>query len=146
MYGKEKMLERLNIHQQIYDNEKGLYKNQPLYKVTYGNTHIAYSKGAIVMVKLSELIGEGKVNLALKNFLLDNKYPKKPTSLDLLNEFYKVAPNENVKSKIDSLYNSGTGSILNQQGIIHIKVTRKANQILQFRRNGITIPAFAQYH
>lgn len=104
MYGHEKMRERLEIHQQIYDNEKGLYDNQPLYKVKPGYVHIAYSKGAIAMVKLSELIGEQQVNQALKNFLGNNQYPKKPTSLDLLNEFYKVAPDESVKSKIDELF------------------------------------------
>ncbi|MBM1107790.1 aminopeptidase [Aurantibacter crassamenti] len=105
MYGKEKMMERLQIHQQIYDSEKGLYENQPLYKVTNGNSHIAYSKGAIVMVELSEVLGEHKVNLALKNFLLNNQNPKKPTSLDLLEEFYKVAPNQQIKNEIDKLFN-----------------------------------------
>lgn len=104
MYGKEKMIERLNIHEQIYDNEKGLSENQPLYRVKNGNIHISYSKGAIVMVKLSEFIGEHKVNLALKNFLLNNTYPKKPTSLDLLHEFYKVAPGEKIKMEIDKLF------------------------------------------
>jgi hypothetical protein len=104
MHGHEKMRERLEIHQQIYDNEKGLYDNQPLYKVRPGYTHIAYSKGAIAMVKLSELIGEQQVNQALKNFLENNDYPKKPTSLDLLEEFYNVAPDESTKSKIDELF------------------------------------------
>ncbi|MDC6404650.1 MULTISPECIES: M1 family aminopeptidase [Maribacter] len=106
MHGHEKMKERLEIHQQIYDNEKGLYDNQPLSKVKPGYTHIAYSKGAIAMVKLSELIGEQQVNQALKNFLKNNQYPKKPTSLDLLEEFYKVAPDESAKSKIDELFKS----------------------------------------
>ena len=104
MYGTENMMNRVQIHQQIYDNEKGLYGNPPLYKVPNGATHIAYSKGAIVMVKLTELIGENNVNTALKNFLLNNQYPKKPTTLDLLNEFYKVLPDESTKSKIDELF------------------------------------------
>ncbi|UZT97891.1 M1 family aminopeptidase [Chryseobacterium fluminis] len=106
MHGKEKMLEKLKAHQQIFDNEKGLSENQPLYKVSGENTHISYSKGAVVMVKVSELIGEDKVNKALKNFLLHNQYPKKPTSLDLLKEFYKVAPNEEVRKKVDNLFRS----------------------------------------
>ena len=106
MHGKEKMMERVNIHQQIYDNEKGLSENQPLYKVTGENTHISYSKGAVIMVKLSDLIGEDKVNAALKAFLLHNQYPKKPTSLDLLKEFYKVSPNEEVRKKVDILFRS----------------------------------------
>lgn len=104
MYGHEKMMERLEIHQQIYDNEKGLFDNQPLYKVKPGYTHIAYSKGAITMVKLSELIGEQQVNQALKNFLENNQYPKKPTSLDLLEELYKVAPNDSIISEIGELF------------------------------------------
>lgn len=104
MYGKERMMERVKIHQQIYDNEKGLYGDSPLYKVPYGATHIAYSKGVIAMVKLSELIGEDKVNEALRSFLANNQYPKKPTSLDLLEELYKVAPNESAKSKIEELF------------------------------------------
>ncbi|WP_244178382.1 ABC transporter permease/M1 family aminopeptidase [Maribacter litoralis] len=104
MHGHEKMKEQLEIRQQIYDNEKGLYDNQPLYKVKPGYAHIAYSKGAIAMVKLSELIGEDKVNEALRSFLNNNKYPKKPTSLDLLSELYKVAPGESAKSKIDELF------------------------------------------
>lgn len=104
MYGQNEMKERLKIHQQIYDSEKGLRENQPLYKVRSGNSHIAYSKGAVVMVELSELIGEEQVNRALKNFLINNQYPKKPTSLDLLNEFYQVAPNQSIKTKIDNLF------------------------------------------
>ncbi|WOD43571.1 M1 family aminopeptidase [Hwangdonia lutea] len=104
MYGKEKMIERLKIHEQIYDTEKGLYDNQPLYKVKPGYAHISYSKGAIAMVKFSELIGEDKVNEALQDFLLHHKYPKKPTTLDLLEEFYKVAPNDSIISEIDNLF------------------------------------------
>ena len=45
MHGEAKMKERLKIHQQIYDNEKGLSENQPLYKVTVEDAHISYSKG-----------------------------------------------------------------------------------------------------
>lgn len=58
------------------------------------------------MVKLSEIIGEDQVNKALKNFLLHNQYPKKPATLDLIKEFYKVSPNENVKKKVDILFRS----------------------------------------
>jgi len=107
MYGKEKMTERLKVHQQIYDDEKGLSENQPLYKVTAENTYISYSKGALVMVKLSDLLGEDRVNLALKQFLLHNPYPKKPTSLDLLKEFHAVTPDLSVRKKIDRLFKTG---------------------------------------
>lgn len=104
MHGKEKMMERINVHQQIYDNEKGLSENVPIYKATGDVPHISYSKGAATMVQLSNVIGEDKVNLALKNFLNNNQYPKKPGSLDLINEFYNVAPDISTRKHIDRLF------------------------------------------
>ncbi|MBB6369248.1 M1 family aminopeptidase [Chryseobacterium shigense] len=104
MHSKEKMMERIKVHQQIYDNEKGLSENRPIYKAIGDTPHISYSKGAVAMVKLSELIGEEKVNEALKNFLQNNQYPKKPSSLDLLKEFYKVCPDENTRKQVDILF------------------------------------------
>ncbi|WP_336959453.1 ABC transporter permease/M1 family aminopeptidase [Chryseobacterium contaminans] len=104
MHGKEQMKERLKVHQQIYDNEKGLSENLPIYRATGDIPHISYSKGAVAMVKLSDLIGEDKVNIALKAFLNNNQYPKKPSSLDLLREFYKVCPNDAFRKQIDRLF------------------------------------------
>jgi ABC-2 type transport system permease protein len=104
MHGKEKMMERIQMHQQIYDNEKGLSEDLPIYRATGDVPHISYSKGAVAMVKLSDLIGEEKVNTALKNFLRNNQYPKKPVSLDLINEFYKVSPDLNTRKQIDRLF------------------------------------------
>lgn len=92
MYGKEKMMERVKMHQQIYDAEKGFSNNEPLYKVTRGNTHISYSKSAVVMVQLSELIGEQRVNAALRNLLNAAKQSGvKPVSMDFINEILKVS-------------------------------------------------------
>ena len=92
MYGSKKMMERLKMHQQIYDAEKGFSAKEPLYKVTSGNTHISYSKGAIVMVQLCELIGEPKVNEALRNLLYSTKQSgKKPVSTDFIKEVLKVS-------------------------------------------------------
>ncbi|WP_232815644.1 M1 family aminopeptidase [Chryseobacterium capnotolerans] len=104
MHGKAKMMERLQVHQQIYDNEKGLSENLPIYRATGDVSHISYSKGAVAMVTLSDLIGEDKLNTALKSFLIHNPYPRKPTSLDLLREFYKVSPNEASRKEIDRLF------------------------------------------
>lgn len=104
MHGKAKMLERLNMHLQIYESESGFTKEQPLYKVTDENTHIAYSKGAVVMYLLSELLGEETVNRALRNFLKKHRYPNPhPTSLDLLEEFYAVTPLD-LHNKIDEWF------------------------------------------
>jgi len=52
-----------------------LIQEQPLHKVKSENTPISYSKGAVVMYKLSEMIGEDRVNMALRNFLEKNRYP-----------------------------------------------------------------------
>jgi aminopeptidase N len=104
MYGKEKMMERIKMHQQIYDAEKGYTANEPLYKVTSGNTHISYSKGAVVMVQLSELIGEEKVNEALSNLLNAVKQSSvKPVSLDFINEVMKVS-NKQYHDQIKKLF------------------------------------------
>ena len=92
MYGNEKMKERVKIHQQIYEAEKGFSEDEPLYKVKDGSTHICYSKGAVIMVQLSELIGEENVNKALKNFLVKAKQNKyKPLTSDFLQEVYAIA-------------------------------------------------------
>lgn len=104
MHGREKMMERIKVHQQIYDNEKGLSENVPIYKATGEVPHISYSKGAAAMVELSNLIGEKKVNTALKSFLNNNHYPRKPTSLDLISEFYKASPDVYTRKQIDRLF------------------------------------------
>ncbi|WP_106916567.1 ABC transporter permease/M1 family aminopeptidase [Chryseobacterium aurantiacum] len=104
MHGSQKMRERIKMHQQIYDNEKGLSENIPIYKSTGDSPHISYSKGAVAMVKLSDLMGEDRVNKALKNFLNNNQYPKKPSSVDLLQEFYKVSPDNGTKKQVDQLF------------------------------------------
>ena len=102
-YGEDLMKKRLQIHKQIFESEKGYAENQPLFKVHNENTHISYSLGAMAMVKLSEILTEKKVNLALSNFLKNNNYPKKPSSLDLIEEFLKVSPNRETDDKIINL-------------------------------------------
>ena len=104
MYGKKKAEESVKMHQDIFESEKGFSGDTPLLKVTGEKTHISYSKGAVAMYKLSELIGENQVNLALRNFLSQHKYPNpKPISTDFLNEIYKVA-NPEFHKKIKELF------------------------------------------
>lgn len=104
MHGKEKMLDRIKMHRDIYSFSKGFSKEQPLYKVQAGETHISYSKGAVVMYLLSEIIGEQKLNEVLRNFLEKNKYPNpKPVSTDLLDELYRQT-NPSLHSKVDTLF------------------------------------------
>ena len=65
--------------------------------------HVYYSKGKQTMHALLDLLGEEKINQALRGLLKKHGYPKKPTSLDLLNEFYLVA-NDRQKVMIDDLF------------------------------------------
>ncbi|MEC8832730.1 MAG: M1 family aminopeptidase [Bacteroidota bacterium] len=104
MYGKDKMMERVAIHQQIYQAEKGLHKEKPLLKMAPGDNYLAYSKGAIVFVELSELIGENQLNKALRNFLEKNIYPRtKPVATDVLNEIFNVTDTSH-HQKIKSMF------------------------------------------
>ena len=69
-----------------------------------GETYLAYSKGAIVFVELSELIGENQLNKALRNFLNHNRDPKtNPVATDLVNEILEVSDKSDHK-KIKSLF------------------------------------------
>jgi len=104
MHGKEKMLDRIKMHLDIYSFSKGFSIEQPLYKVQPGETHISYSKGAVVMYLLSELIGEQKVNEVLRSFMEKHRFPNpKPVSTDLLTELYRLT-DPSVHSKIDTLF------------------------------------------
>jgi len=65
--------------------------------------HIYYAKGKQTMHALLDLLGEEKINQALRGLLKNHGYPKKPTSLDLLNELYLVS-NDSQKVMIDDLF------------------------------------------
>lgn len=104
MYGKEKMMERLKVHEQIYHSEKGFSTERPLYKVLPDQRHIAYSKGAMVLCRLSGLMGEDKLNKALRNFLEGTRNSHfHPITTDLLNYIYQQA-DKSIHPKIDTLF------------------------------------------
>jgi hypothetical protein len=104
MHGKEKMLDRIKMHLDIYSFSKGFSIEHPLYKVQAGETHISYSKGAVVMYLLGELIGEQKLNDVLRSFIEKHKFPNlKPVSTDFLTELYRLT-DPSVHSKIDTLF------------------------------------------
>lgn len=87
LYGVKKMHQRLAIQQQIYDAQKGFGQATPLIKATKAQLYVAYAKGAITFVNLSELIGEKNLNQILKRFVARYKYPHaKPIATDLLQE------------------------------------------------------------
>ncbi|MCK7590616.1 aminopeptidase [Subsaxibacter sp. CAU 1640] len=104
MYGHEQMMERLAIHQQIYDAQKGFSDQTSLLRANGTDTFIAYSKGAVVFVALSELIGEPQLNKALRNFLAKHEHPNpKPIATDVLHEILEVS-DKSYHPKIKSLF------------------------------------------
>ena len=91
-HGAAAMKAVVDIHQSIYDNGQVYSTGEPLYKVQAGNALLAYNKGVVTMYQLYELIGEEKINKALKHFLANYAFPHKPpTTLDLINEFEAVS-------------------------------------------------------
>lgn len=94
-YGKDKMKKFLKYEMDGYLSGRSseLEGEQPLMK-TEGQQYIHYQKASLVMYYLKEMIGENRVNQALKN-LIDNYGYKKspfPTSIDAINELRKVTP------------------------------------------------------
>ena len=71
-YSKAKVEQFLALQQDLYNvgRQKSTSAEIPLYLVENEN-YIYYNKGAIVMYKLYELIGEENLNLALRSFLKD---------------------------------------------------------------------------
>ncbi len=104
MYGQERVLDVVAMHQNIYLSARGYTDEQPLYKTIRDNTHIHYSKGLVTMYQLSVLIGEDIINKALKKLLQKHAYPKPtPISTDLLSELYAVSDTA-FHPKIDDLF------------------------------------------
>lgn len=103
-HGSEAMKQVVAIHQSIYENGKVYSTNEPLYKVQPGNNYLAYNKGLVVMYELYNLIGEKKINTALKNFLDMYAFPNRPpTTVDLIREFLEVS-DAAVHEKIKKLF------------------------------------------
>ncbi|WP_257666981.1 ABC transporter permease/M1 family aminopeptidase [Parapedobacter tibetensis] len=104
MHGRQRVLDNVQMHHDIYLSERGFSDEQPLYKTNPKSIHQHYAKGLVTMYQLSELIGEEKVNQALKNFLKKHAYPNPaPVSTDLLDELYAIC-NPSIHARIDDLF------------------------------------------
>jgi ABC-2 type transport system permease protein len=92
IHGKDRLLELVQMHADIYKAERGYVSEQPLVKYAGSNPALVYNKGAVIMYQLSELIGEEKLNLALRNLILNHAYPGPvPVASDLVREIRSVA-------------------------------------------------------
>jgi len=107
-YGEEVLLDRMAVHQDIYLGERGLHGDEPLYKSHPSKPFLCYNKGLVVMYQLYKMLGEEKINQALKSFLAKHQYPNiPPTTLNLLGEFCQVA-DKSLHAKIDELFKTIT--------------------------------------
>lgn len=103
-YGEAYALNHARLHHSIYVGERGFSAEQPLYRTLSENTHQHYSKGLVVMHQLVQMLGENRVNTALRNFLSKHRYPAPaPVSTDLLTELYAVTPTH-LHTKIEDAF------------------------------------------
>ncbi len=96
-YGRDKMKKFLQYEMDDYlqGRSKELEGENPLMK-TERQQYLHYSKASVVMYYFKEMIGEAKVNEAMKNIINKFAYKEPPyaTSIDVVNEFKKVTPPE----------------------------------------------------
>ncbi len=96
-YGRDKMKKFLQYQMDDYlsgRSSESVIEN-PLIK-TENQSYIHYAKASVVMYYFKEMIGENKVNLAMKNLVEKFAYKNPPyaTSIDVVNEFKKFTPPE----------------------------------------------------
>ncbi|MEI6059938.1 MAG: M1 family aminopeptidase [Bacteroidota bacterium] len=94
-YGKDKMKKFLQYEMDGYLRGRSTEQQaeRPLMK-TENQGYIHYQKGSVVMYYLKEMIGEEKVNTALRTLIDSFAYqqPPYPTSLSAIRAFRKVTP------------------------------------------------------
>ena len=109
-YGKDKVRKLLKYEMSKYlsDRSRESEGEHPLMK-TVNQPYIHYNKASVVMYYLKEMVGEDKVNAALKNLInkFGHKNPPYPTSIDAINEFKKITP-DSLKYLISDLFENIT--------------------------------------
>lgn len=94
-YGRDQMRKFLRYEMDRYLRGRGRETERELPLATCeGQGYIHYNKGSVQMYHLKEMIGEDKVNAALREFLEKFRYqpPPYPVSLDALDAFYAHTP------------------------------------------------------
>lgn len=95
MYGKRAVYTLTEDARRKYFNYRSFANGiePPVYKVL-GQSYISYGKALNVMLAMRDLIGEQQLNKVLKTITDGNRYKNnfEITSLDFLNEVYKVTP------------------------------------------------------
>ncbi|MEI7662499.1 MAG: M1 family aminopeptidase [Bacteroidota bacterium] len=128
-YGRDKMKKFLKYEMDGYltGRSKEPEAERPLYKSEH-QSYIHYQKASVAMYYLKEMIGENKVNEALRN-LLDSfayKQPPYPTSLSAVRAFRRVTP-DSLQYLIGDLFENIT---LFSNRVTEAKVTKAGNEYL----------------
>lgn len=109
-YGKTKMHQFLKYALDHYLSGRGNeISGEPSLVHSSGQNYVHYSKGALVFYALSDYIGEENLNVALRNFLEQNRFKGPPyaTSIDLLNQIKAVTP-DSLKYVIKDMFETVT--------------------------------------
>lgn len=94
----------VNLYKNMYESEKAFSGEESLYISKPTNTNVIYNKGLVKMYDLYLLIGEEKINMALKSLLNKHKFPAQPaTTLDLIEELKMVSTKE-YDHKLDAIF------------------------------------------
>lgn len=103
-YGEASILPRVNVHKDIYLASRGFSAEEPLFRCDPAKPYLCYDKGMVVMYQLYKLLGEDKVNRALRQLYRQFAYPApRPQSTDLIKALYSVADTSQRK-KIDEWF------------------------------------------
>ncbi|WP_276133714.1 ABC transporter permease/M1 family aminopeptidase [Polluticoccus soli] len=94
-YGKDKMKQFLKYEMDGYlrGRSREFEAERPIIK-TESQQYIHYQKASVVLYYVKEMIGEDKVNLAMRSLINDHAYkqPPYPTALSALRAFRAVTP------------------------------------------------------
>lgn len=97
-YGRDLMRKFLRYEMDSYLRSRGrdALKEEPLTEVDASQGYVHYRKGSVVLYYLKEMIGEDKVNAALRSLVEDFAYkgPPYPTSLDLIAALRDQTPSD----------------------------------------------------
>jgi ABC-2 type transport system permease protein len=97
-YGRDMMRKFLRYEMDSYLRSRGseIIKEQPLLTVTPDQGYVHYRKGSVALYYLKELIGEARVNAALKEIIERYAYkePPYPNAYDLVDALKRHTPQE----------------------------------------------------
>jgi ABC-2 type transport system permease protein len=129
-HGRERALETVKVHLDLYLSNRSFGEEMPLYKTHYDTPHLPYNKGMVIMHQLRLLIGEVNVNKVLKALLTNYAYPNKPADThDFINEIYNVTP-KHFHSKVDEMFKQVITYTSKVESVSSRKISDKISEVV----------------